>query len=70
VGIAYSWDSKPHWTPDATVPSRFLACVRRDETAQKLRRTFGTMGELGQGIEILAGKNVEGVASADVVLLW
>lgn len=59
----------PNGPPDALVPNRFLACVRREETAEKLRRTFGAM-QLDQRVEVLAGKNVEGVASADVVLLW
>jgi len=58
----------PIGPPDETVPTRFLACVRREETAEELHRTFGEMD--GQSIEILAGKNVEGVVSADVVLLW
>jgi pyrroline-5-carboxylate reductase len=60
----------PTGPPDATVPSRFLACVRREETAEKLRRTFGAMGELGQSVEVLAGENIQGVAHADVVILW
>jgi pyrroline-5-carboxylate reductase len=73
---ASKWESHtpgtltPTGPPDATVPSRFLACVRRAESAEKLRRTFGAMGELGQSVEVLASQNVEGVASSDVVLLW
>ncbi len=60
----------PTGPPDSTVPGRLLACVRREETANKLRITFSTMGELGQSVEVLAGQNVEGAKSADVVLLW
>ena len=60
----------PSGSPDATVPTSFLACVRREDTAVKLRRTFGEMGELGQSVEVLASQNTEGVASADVILLW
>ena len=55
---------------DATVPSRFLACVSREESAKKLRRVFDALGELGQTVEILTGRNVDGVKNADVVLLW
>jgi len=51
---------------DGTVPTRFVACVRREETAEKLR---GTLGAMGKSLEVLAGKNVEGVLSSDVVLL-
>jgi len=58
----------PTGPPGGEIPTRFLACVRREETAEKLRRIFGEMD--GQSIEILAGQNVEGVLSADVVLLW
>ena len=68
-----NWESHTPGTQSPTgppVPTRFVACVRREETAEKLRGTFDAMGELGQSVEILAGKNVEGVLSADVVLLW
>ncbi len=70
------WDSHtpgtltPTGLSDATVPSRFLACVSREESAKKLRRVFDAMGELGQSVEILTGRNVDGVKNADVVLLW
>jgi pyrroline-5-carboxylate reductase len=70
------WDSHrpgaltPTGLPNATVPSRFLACVSREESAKKLRRVFDALGELGQTVEILAGRNIDGVKNADVVLLW
>jgi len=70
------WDSHtpgtltPTGLPDGTVPSRFLACVSREESAKKLRRVFDALGELGQSVEILTGGNVDGVKNADVVLLW
>jgi len=60
----------PTGPPDSTVPGRFLACTRREETANKLRSTFRNLGELGQSIEVLVGQNVEGAKNADVVLLW
>jgi pyrroline-5-carboxylate reductase len=57
--------------PHATVSSQFLACVSREENAKKLRRAFqDALGELGQSVEILNGRNVDGVKNADVVLLW
>lgn len=55
---------------DTTVPSRFIACVSREETAKKLETIFGGLGELGRTVEIVAGRNVEAVRNADVVLLW
>lgn len=60
----------PTGSPDTTVPTKFLACVRREDSAVKLRRTFSSMGELGQSVQVLASQNTEGVASADVILLW
>jgi len=55
---------------DASVPSRFLACVSQTETAAKLRKVFDDLGGLGTTVEVLASKNLEAVQSADVVILW
>ena len=41
-----------------------------EESAKKLRCIFDALGELGQSVEILSGRNVDGVKNADVVLLW
>ena len=56
--------------PDNSIPSRFLACVSREETARKLKKTFGDLGQLGSAVEVFASNNVESVQRADVVLLW
>ena len=56
--------------PDNSIPSRFLACVSREETARKLKKIFGDLGQLGSAVEVLASNNVEPVERADVVLLW
>jgi hypothetical protein len=53
--------------PDAIASSRFLTCVSREESAKKLRRAFDALGELGQSVGILTGRNVDGVKNADVV---
>ena len=54
---------------DPSLPSRFIACVKRESTAKTLRSTFS--GVVGGGqVEVLADKNVEAVKQADVVLLW
>ncbi|KAF8803487.1 pyrroline-5-carboxylate reductase [Phlegmacium glaucopus] len=55
--------------PDSSVPSRFLACVSREDTARKLEKIFGDLGQLGSAVEIFASNNLEPVQSADVVLL-
>ena len=55
---------------DNSIPSRFLACVSREETARKLKNIFGDLGQLGSAVEVFASNNVEPVQSADVVLLW
>ncbi|KAF8162933.1 pyrroline-5-carboxylate reductase [Crassisporium funariophilum] len=55
--------------PDSSTPSRFLACVSREETARKLRKVFADLGSMGSTVEVFASKNLEAVQSADVVLL-
>ena len=44
--------------------------MSREESAKKLPRVFDALCELGQSVEILAGRNVDGVKNADVILLW
>ena len=58
--------------PDASIPTRFLACVNRAETAKRLRATFrSTVGPLAaENVEILWGENLRAVQEADVILLW
>jgi pyrroline-5-carboxylate reductase len=74
-------DDSPKWeshTPgtltqsldDNSIPSRFLACVSREETARKLRKIFGDLGQIGSAVEVFVSNNVEPVQNADVVLLW
>ena len=54
---------------DPTLPSRFIACVQREESAKRLRENFrAVLG--GAAIEITVGKNVSAVQQSDVVLLW
>jgi pyrroline-5-carboxylate reductase len=58
--------------PDASIPTRFLACVNRAETAKRLRATLRVaMGVLAaESVEILWRENLKAVQEADVVLLW
>jgi pyrroline-5-carboxylate reductase len=56
---------------DPALPARFLACVRREETARKLRGVFDALsGGLGRSVEVVCAANVHAVRSADVILLW
>ncbi|GLB35415.1 putative pyrroline-5-carboxylate reductase [Lyophyllum shimeji] len=59
----------PTGPPDETSPSRYIACVSRQESAGKLRKIFGALGALGSSIEVVAGQNLPSVEQADVVLL-
>ena len=54
---------------DPSLPSRFIACVKREDTAKRLRSTFGGVAG-GSQVEVLADRNVDAVKQADVVLLW
>lgn len=55
---------------DPSLPSRFLACVNREDSIKKLQKQFASLGALGEGVEISAQQNVDAVKQADVVLLW
>lgn len=48
------------------LPSRFIACVSRTESARRLKRTFGAHADV---VEVVASANVEAAKQADVVLL-
>ncbi|KAI0647115.1 pyrroline-5-carboxylate reductase [Trametes meyenii] len=54
---------------DDSLPSRYIACVSREETAKKLSATFFHAGTLGRSVEIVHGRNVEAAREANVVLL-
>lgn len=60
----------PVGTPDETSPTRFIACVSREESANKLRAIFDTLGSLGESVEVVVKQNLNAVKQADVVLLW
>ena len=54
---------------DPTLPSRFIACVQREESARRLREKFReVLG--GDAVEVTVGENVKAVQQSDVVLLW
>lgn len=52
---------------DPSLPRRFIACVNRRETAEKLRKIFGS---LSHPVEVVASENLKAVQEADVVILW
>jgi pyrroline-5-carboxylate reductase len=55
---------------DPSIPSQFIACVKREESAKKLRTIFSQMGLRGQLVEVTTGENLKAIQQADVVLLW
>ncbi|KAI0636902.1 pyrroline-5-carboxylate reductase [Trametes polyzona] len=59
----------PQTLEDESLPSRYIACVSREESAKKLSTTFFHAGTLGRSVEILYGRNVDAVRQANVVLL-
>ncbi|EIN07437.1 pyrroline-5-carboxylate reductase [Punctularia strigosozonata HHB-11173 SS5] len=54
---------------EASLPSRYLACVKRPETANELKTVFGSLGQLGRAVEVITDDNVAAAKQADVVLL-
>ncbi|KAI0374963.1 pyrroline-5-carboxylate reductase [Pilatotrama ljubarskyi] len=59
----------PQTLEDESLPSRFIACVSREETAKKLGLAFFASGTLGRSVEIVRGGNVQAVRESNVVLL-
>jgi len=53
---------------DPTLPSRFIACVKREESAKRLRGTFKSLVG-GKAIEVTVGQNIAAAQQSDVVLL-
>ncbi|KAH9005075.1 pyrroline-5-carboxylate reductase [Lactarius hatsudake] len=53
---------------DPTLPSRFIACVMREESAKRLRGTFRSLTG-GEAVEVTVGQNIAAVQQSDVVLL-
>jgi pyrroline-5-carboxylate reductase len=51
------------------LPSRFIACVQREESARRLREKFSAVLG-GDAVEVTVGENVSAVQQSDVVLLW
>lgn len=60
----------PQSLEDESLPSRFLACVAREETGRRLNTTFLGVGGRRRTVEVIVGRNVEAVREASVVLLW
>lgn len=59
------------YAADDSLPSRFIACVRRPDSAKKLKKLFANeFAERGEYIEVLSGENVDAAKRCDVLLLW
>lgn len=53
---------------DPTLPSRFIACVKREESGRRLREKFRAVVG-GEVVGVTVGQNVSAVLQSDVVLL-
>ena len=60
----------PQTLEDESLPSRFIACVSREETAKRLGSAFFAAGTLGRSVEIVQSRNVEAARQSNVILLW
>jgi hypothetical protein len=54
---------------EPTLPSRFIACVKRKESASRLREKFRAVVG-GDAVEVTVGENASAVQQSDVILLW
>ncbi|EGN95368.1 hypothetical protein SERLA73DRAFT_186293 [Serpula lacrymans var. lacrymans S7.3] len=54
---------------DPSLPSYFIACVTREESARKLGHTFAALGGFGSQVQILVSENVQAAQHADVIIL-
>jgi len=59
----------PHEREDESLPSRFIACVSREESVKKLQGIFTAPDAFGRNVEILKSQNVKAAGQADTVLL-
>ncbi|EJF65920.1 pyrroline-5-carboxylate reductase [Dichomitus squalens] len=59
----------PQTLEDESLPSRFIACVSREETAKKLANAFFSAGTLGRNVEIVQARNVDAARQSNVILL-
>lgn len=55
---------------DESLPSRFIACVSRQQSANRLENLSLTAHACGYNMEVLVSQNVDAVQVADVILLW
>ena len=53
-------------SPPPRTPTKFIACIRRPESAKRIRNA---LAEYPQTVTILQNENVKGVEAADVVIL-
>lgn len=60
------------YASDETLPSRFIATVRRTDSAKRLKKLFSMeFADRGSDIiEVTSGENVAAAKECDVLLLW
>ena len=61
--------STPINAPDESIPSRFIACVSREESAKQLKKTFYSSNSI-YPVDVVVAQNVAAVHQSDVILLW
>lgn len=59
----------PHEIEDEALPSRFIACVSREDSVKHLHNAFRSSEMNTPGVEVVKGQNVQAVQASDVVLL-
>jgi len=59
----------PREIEDEALPSRFIACVSREDSVKHLQSVFRSSEIYSPGVEVLKGQNVQAVQASDVVLL-
>ncbi|CCM02398.1 uncharacterized protein FIBRA_04496 [Fibroporia radiculosa] len=60
----------PRGLEDETLPSQFIACVTREESAKRLRNAFASPNAVGCRVEVLVSQNVKAAQASNVILLW
>lgn len=55
--------------PSFQTPTKFIACVRRPESAKRIKSAVSQFPSISENVTVLQNENVKGVSAADVVIL-
>lgn len=74
---AAKWESHTPGTLTPTIPqtddsqpSRYIACVTREETMKRLNNLFFSLGGGRPTVDVRINQNVAAVQESQVILLW